>query len=45
MLRAIGYQVLIDHRPHGGIGGQYGNGLETGTWNYRFTAEKDKTAS
>jgi hypothetical protein len=38
----VGFQVLLDHRPHGGIGGYYGNGL--GGFlaiNYEFTAEKD----
>ncbi len=39
----IGIQVLIDHRPHGGIGGFYGNGLGGfHAWAYSFTAEKDK---
>lgn len=38
----IGYQVLLDHRPHGGIGGYYGNGLGSWhAWDYGFTAEKD----
>jgi 3-keto-disaccharide hydrolase len=23
----VGYQVLVDHRPHGGLGGVFGNGL------------------
>jgi hypothetical protein len=39
----IGFQVLIDHRPFGGIGGYYGNGLgQWHAWNYGFTAEKDR---
>jgi hypothetical protein len=39
----IGFQVLLDHRPHGGIGGYYGNGLgQFHAWAYGFTAEKDK---
>lgn len=38
----VGYQVLLDHRPHGGIGAYYGNGLGNWhAWNYSFTAEKD----
>ena len=38
----VGYQVLIDHRPHGGLGGYYGNGIGSWhAWNYSFTAEKD----
>lgn len=37
----VGYQVLLDHRPHGGIGAYYGNGLGNWhAWNYSFTAEK-----
>ncbi|MBV9085586.1 MAG: DUF1080 domain-containing protein [Acidobacteriaceae bacterium] len=39
----LGFQVLIDHRPHGGIGGYYGNGIGNWhAWAYSFTAEKDK---
>jgi hypothetical protein len=39
----VGFQVLLDHRPHGGIGGYYGNGLGGWhAWNYSFTAETDK---
>jgi len=39
----VGFQVLLDHRPHGGIGGYYGNGLwNFHAWAYGFTAEKDK---
>jgi 3-keto-disaccharide hydrolase len=39
----VGFQVLLDHRPHGGIGGYYGNGLGGfHAWDYGFTAEKDK---
>src|SRR5260370_655546 len=39
----IGFQVLLDHRPHGGIGGYYGNRLgQFHAWAYGFTAEKDK---
>jgi hypothetical protein len=39
----VGIQVLIDHRPHGGIGGFYGNGLFAfHAWAYSFTGEKDK---
>ena len=38
----IGFQVLLDHRPHGGIGGYYGNGLGGfPAWQYGFTAETD----
>ena len=38
----IGFQVLLDHRPHGGIGGYYGNGLGGWhAWDYSFTAGKD----
>ncbi|MFB3828220.1 MAG: DUF1080 domain-containing protein [Bryobacteraceae bacterium] len=38
----IGFQVLLDHRPHGGIGGFYGNGLwNFHAWNYSFTGEVD----
>jgi hypothetical protein len=37
------FQVLLDHRPHGGIGGYYGNGLgRFHAGSYGFTAEKDK---
>jgi hypothetical protein len=39
----IGFQVNVDHRPHGGIGCFYGNGLGSfHAWNYAFTAEQDK---
>src|SRR5215472_16440755 len=39
----VGFQILIDHRPHGGIGGFYGNGLGAfHAWAYSFTAEKDQ---
>ena len=39
----VGFQILLDHRPHGGIGGYYGNGLWSfHAWNYGFMAEKDK---
>lgn len=39
----IGFQVLLDHRPNGGIGGFYGNGLGSfHAWAYGFTAETDK---
>jgi hypothetical protein len=38
----VGFQILIDHRPHGGIGGFYGNGLAAfHAWAYSFTGEKD----
>jgi len=38
----VGFQVLIDHRPHGGIGGYYGNGLGGfHAWTYGFTGETD----
>jgi hypothetical protein len=38
----VGFQVLLDHRPHGGIGGYYGNGLGNfHAWAYSFTGEKD----
>src|SRR5579872_1338287 len=34
----VGFQVLLDHRPHGGIGGFYGNGLAGfHAWAYSFT--------
>ncbi|MGD0614092.1 MAG: DUF1080 domain-containing protein [Verrucomicrobiota bacterium] len=39
----VGFQVLLDHRPHGGIGGYFGNGLwNFHSWAYGFMAEKDK---
>jgi hypothetical protein len=39
----VGFQVLLDHRPRGGIGGYYGNGLWAfHAWNYGFTGETDK---
>ena len=39
----VGIQVLLDHRPHGGIGGYYGNGLGGfHAYEYAFNAEKDK---
>jgi hypothetical protein len=39
----IGIQVLLDHRPHGGIGSFYGNGLAGfHAYEYSFNAEKDK---
>jgi 3-keto-disaccharide hydrolase len=39
----VGFQVLLDYRPHGGIGGYYGNGLGSfHAWSCGFTAEKDK---
>lgn len=38
----IGLQILVDHRPHGGIGGYYGNGLAgIHAYNYSFSAERD----
>ncbi len=38
----VGFQVLLDHRPHGGIGGYYGNGLGGfHAWAYGFTGETD----
>jgi hypothetical protein len=38
----IGFQVLLDHRPQGGIGGYYGNGLGGfHAWAYGFNAETD----
>jgi len=41
--RNVGFQVLIDHRPHGGIGGFYGNGLGSfHAWAYGFTGETDE---
>jgi Domain of Unknown Function (DUF1080) len=37
----IGFQVLIDYRPHGGIGGYYGNGLGGfHAYDYGFSAER-----
>ena len=43
MRRAIlDSRCCSDHRPHGGIGGYYGNGLGGWhAWDYSFTAEKD----
>jgi hypothetical protein len=39
----IGFQVHLDHRPHGDIGGYYGNGLAGFRANaYALNAEKDK---
>jgi hypothetical protein len=39
----IGIQVLLDHRPHGGIGGYYGNGIAGfHAYEYAFSAERDK---
>jgi hypothetical protein len=39
----VGFQVLLDHRPHGGIGSFYGNGLAGfHAYQYSFNAEKDK---
>jgi hypothetical protein len=39
----VGIQVLLDHRPHGGIGGYYGNGLANfHAWEYGFMGETDK---
>lgn len=39
----VGIQVLLDHRPHGGIAGYYGNGLGGfHAYNYTFNAERDK---
>lgn len=39
----VGFQVLLDHRPHGGIGGYYGNQLwNFHAWNYGFDGETDK---
>ena len=38
----IGYQVLIDYRANGGIGGFYGNGIGSfHAWQCMFTAERD----
>lgn len=38
----VGFQVLLDHRPHGGLAGYYGNGLwNFHAWNYAFTGETD----
>ncbi|MCX6631597.1 MAG: DUF1080 domain-containing protein [Candidatus Solibacter sp.] len=39
----VGFQVHLDHRPHGDIGGYYGNGLAGFRANaYALNAEKDK---
>lgn len=39
----VGFQVLLDHRPHGGIGGFYGNGLGNfHAWAYGFDGETDE---
>ena len=41
----IGFQVLLDHRPHGAIGGYYGNGMELRgfrAWEYQVMGETDK---
>ncbi len=39
----IGFQVLLDHRPHGSIGGYYGNGLaNVHAYDYGLIGETDK---
>lgn len=39
----VGIQVLLDHRPHGGIAGYYGNGLGGfHAYQYAFNAERGK---
>jgi hypothetical protein len=41
----VGIQCLLDHRPHGGIGGYYGNGNELKgfrAWEYQVMGETDK---
>ena len=39
----VGIQINLDHRPHGCIGGYYGNGLGGfHAYEYAFNAEKDK---
>lgn len=39
----IGIQVLLDHRPHGGIAGYYGNGLGGfHAYQFAFNANRDK---
>jgi hypothetical protein len=39
----VGIQILLDHRPHGGIGAYYGNGLAGfHAYEYAFGAETDK---
>jgi hypothetical protein len=39
----VGIQVLLDHRPHGGIAGYYGNGLGGfHAYQYAFNAQLDK---
>ncbi len=39
----VGFQVLLDHRPHGGIGGYYGNGLGSfHAWAYGFSGQTNK---
>lgn len=40
----VGFQVLLDHRPGGGIGGFYGNGLWSfHAWAYGFSGEVDSS--
>lgn len=42
----VGFQVLLDHRPHGGIGGYYGNGLGGfHAYAYAFNAVKDEAGN
>lgn len=42
-LGSTGFQVNLDYRPHGTIGGYYGNGLGSfHAYAYGFTAEKDE---
>ena len=39
---STGFQVNLDYRPHGSIGGYFGNGLGSfHAYDYGFTAEKD----
>jgi hypothetical protein len=41
----VGIQVLLDHRPHGGIGGYYGNSNDLRGfrgWEYQVMGETDK---
>jgi len=41
----LGIQCLLDHRPHGGIGGYYGNSADLRgfrAWEYQVMGEKDK---
>ena len=39
----VGFQVLVDYRPHGNVGGYYGNGIgRFHAWTYGLEAKEDK---